>query len=165
MKSTLFVIAEDLSERNFDLLVDCVKTGHQLANHGITESTHAFKSKQEIQKEITDCDKAIADIYQKANVPIPKTKFYRPGGGLINFSTMSPDFIGDHLIALGSVYPHDPFSTNDWVNFQLITAKLAPRDIVILHDRSWTPKLLERLLPFMKTNQFESLTLDECFKN
>ena len=36
-------------------------------------------------------------------------------------------------------------------------------DIIVLHDRPWTPIMLNYLLPWMKENGYVSVTLDELF--
>jgi peptidoglycan/xylan/chitin deacetylase (PgdA/CDA1 family) len=183
MKATFFVIADEKTRSSETIkshLINAIRDGHQLANHGTSETTHAFLSANALKSEVEQCDSFLNQLYEQAankndndrqtlsKPPITidnnvNLKFYRPGGGLINPNTMSASQLPMHCLTLGTVYPHDPFSTSDWLNFQLIRAKLAARDVVILHDRRWTPALLRRLLPWMQQNSFLSRTLNECF--
>lgn len=148
--ATLFVIKpKSNNEKINQLLIDAVKSGHMLANHGTTNTMHLLKSTDILKKEIIECDKYIESIYEKANVSRPPKKFYRPGCGLFNQRLVDMCEELNHTLTIGSVYPHDPHITSPFINYHFITNKVQNGDIIIIHDRQPTIKLLEQLLPWI----------------
>lgn len=81
MKATFFIISGQVNEKNFDVFVQAVKDGHQLGNHGKTNSCHYLLNADSLKKEITECDNLIRKIYEKAETPLPTVMVYRPGCG------------------------------------------------------------------------------------
>lgn len=65
-----------------------------------------------------------------------------------------------YKLALGSVYPSDPIVFSNYLNYLYLIAHIEPGDVIILHDRRWTPPMLDRLLPWMKAYGYESVTLE-----
>ena len=143
-----------------EILINAVKNGHQLGNHGNTNSMHLLKSAEGLHREIDVCDTMIREIYKRAGVMIPKTMVYRPGCGL--FSRKMIQIVEDkgYRLALGSVYPNDPIMISSTVNYYYLISHLCDGDIVILHDRSWTVPLLKRFLPYLRNNNYCSATID-----
>ena len=77
-KATLFVISSYITEENEKTLIKAVQNGHQLGNHGATNSMHLLKNQEDLRKEIMECHDKIVDIYQQAQVPVPDKMVYRP---------------------------------------------------------------------------------------
>lgn len=144
-------------------LAKIVHEGHQIANHGKTNSMHALKTYKSLAQEIETCDKDISDIYNLAGVSPPKTKFYRPGCGL--FTSITTRYCRDHnyKLTLGSVYPNDPIFFIPYLNYWYIRWHLESGDVVIFHDRPWTPQMLRYLLPWLEKEGYKCVTLDELF--
>lgn len=165
MKGTFFMISDYLTSENEQVFIDAVKQGHQLANHGATNSMHAIKKEENLYKEIDACHKAIVDIYNKANVPLPNNMFYRPGCGIFNKYMMNiNNKYSNYRTALGSVYPNDPIMISPTINYYYLKYHIENGDIVILHDRKWTPKLLQKLLPWLINKGLDSITLDSLVR-
>lgn len=163
MKGTLFIISDEVKKQNKkEELIDFVKRGHQLANHGKTNSMHVIKGMKTLEKEIEDCDDLIEEIYMEAKVE-RKGKFYRPGCGL--FSQKMIDLVEqkEYNLTLGSVYPNDPVVMSSWINYYYLLWHIDEGDIVILHDRKWTVPMLKLLLPKLKDQGYTSVTLDNLF--
>jgi peptidoglycan/xylan/chitin deacetylase (PgdA/CDA1 family) len=157
MKGTFFIISDYVNEDNINVLIKAVKDGHQLGNHGKTNSMHALKTFPELQIEIQTCDRLIKSIYNIANVELPKTMVYRPGCGLFH-STMI-DIVREkgYVLTLGSVYPHDPIVPFSFINYYNLISTIEQGDIVILHDRLWTNEyLLDNLLQWMIKHNYRS---------
>jgi len=169
MTATFFVISDYANKSDADhvLLSRAVQEGHQLANHGRTNFPHVFQARPEITLEITHCDRLIESIYANARVPLPTTLYYRPGMGL--FGSVILSVIRGRAkttkIALGSVYPQDP--TFPFVDLFVwyLKSHIEPGDVVILHDRKWTPRVLRKFLTWMKYARpgLKSVTLQEMF--
>lgn len=159
IRATLFVISNQISEHNRELLIEAVRRGHLLGNYGREDKFHALLSKEDFISEVMTCDKAINSIYEEAGVG-RSCKVFRPGGGL--FNTCMIKFLNavGYKLVLGSVYPHDPHIRSSAVNSFFIRWKLQPGDIVIVHDREWTVDLFNNLLSWILSQHYKFVTLD-----
>ena len=161
IKATFFVISGDFYDRS--AFVAAVKNGHQLGNHGKVNQIHALLSVTELEHEFDHCDQLIKSIYSEADVPLPKRMVYRPGSGLPTTSMLEMVKEKNYTLSLGSVYPSDPIVPSGLVNYYYVINHIENGDVIILHDRRWTSPMLELLLPWMKQNNYLSVTLDELF--
>jgi len=162
MKGTFFIISDYVNSQNYQILVNAVKNGHQLANHGKTNSFHAIKSMESLKKEIAVCDLLLVEIYKEAGVELPQM-FYRPGCGAFTNQMLKHVESLNYKLALGSVYPNDPIVRSSFINYHYIINHLENDDIVILHDRKWTVPLLQKLLPYLNEYGYQAVTLHELF--
>lgn len=161
MRATLFVISGYVNDNNRQVLIDAVKSGHDLGNHGRTNRRHASLSLADLESEIDDCDELIRSIYAEARMALPEIKTFRPGCGFFNDAMIKMVEQKGYRLTLGSVYPHDPHVPSGWINYYYLTWHIEAGDIVILHDRSWTLTMLDLLLPWMVKNGYESVTVSE----
>jgi peptidoglycan/xylan/chitin deacetylase (PgdA/CDA1 family) len=148
LKVLFFVIGSYVNEENEHLLISAIKNGHELGNHGFYDRYHILLSTKDLVKEILDCDNVIDNLYRKASLPIPKTRYYRPGCGFFNQRMINiiKEFFPDIKIMLGSIYPHDPQVRFFFINYLYLFFKKKYRDdILILHDRPWTVPLINYL--------------------
>jgi peptidoglycan/xylan/chitin deacetylase (PgdA/CDA1 family) len=147
--ATFFVISSLINKTNEHLLIQALKSGHHLANHGKNNRMHGLCSETELIKEILDCERLIEELYKKANVPLPITKYFRPGAGICTNAINNVCDSLDYTIVLGSVYPSDtklPFpNLLSWY----IKTKTVSGDIIILHNRSHCPSTLKKMLPYI----------------
>jgi len=102
------VISGQVTHKTKPLLIQAIQKGHQLANHGKTDSMHIKKPFSEFKDEFKHCHRLLLNLYQKAKVPIPKNMFYRPGCGWFNKKMLNWIQSKNYTLVLGSVYPHDP---------------------------------------------------------
>ena len=162
VKVTFFVLSGLVNDKNKELLVRAVKSGHQLANHGKIDRIHAKLTYEELSNEISHCNETIEQIYKEAGVKKPNRNFYRPGVGFLskNIIKLAKDM--SFTITLGLTYPHDPQVPFSEINYNYLKTKTDPGDIVILHDRSWTSNLLEKFIPWLMENNYQCLTLAEA---
>jgi peptidoglycan/xylan/chitin deacetylase (PgdA/CDA1 family) len=156
IKVMLFVITTDT---NNELLIDAIKQGHLLCNHGVTDSMHSKKTLEELRIEIVKCDDFINRIYDKAKITRPTQRFYRPGCGFFHQKMIDLCTNLGYTLVLGSVYPHDPQCKSTFINFHYVKSKLDKGDILILHDRYYTPDLLTKLLPYIQSQKLETCVL------
>jgi peptidoglycan/xylan/chitin deacetylase (PgdA/CDA1 family) len=164
VKATFFVIADYVNDpKLWTLLIQAVQDGHLLANHGTTNSRHAMKSYDGLSKEIITCDKLIDQIYQEANLTIAqrigRTKLYRPGCGTFNYAMFRLAKELDFRITLGSVYPFDPQIMITDLNNYYLKQHVANGDVIILHDRPGTYKLLDKFIPWALDSGYEFSSL------
>lgn len=161
--ATHFVISGDVTDESRKTLVQAVKKGHQLGNHGRTNSIHILKSNDDLRQEIIHCDTLIRSIYQEAGVPLPSVMFYRPGSGYFGPQMIRIAKELGYKIALGSVYPHDPFVRYAFINYYYIISRMVAGDIIILHDREWTIPLVNKLIPHIRSQRLTCTTLDKLY--
>lgn len=160
--ATFFIISDYVKPNSpqYQNLVKAVQSGHHLGNHGQTNTMHWLKSKDNLSKEIDDCNELIAKIYSDANCGAEPIDVYRPGCGMFGKQMLDIIKKKDMTLVLGSVYPNDPIVRSGYINYLYIRSHLATGDIVIVHDRKWTLSMLDNLLPWMMTNGYRSRALE-----
>jgi peptidoglycan/xylan/chitin deacetylase (PgdA/CDA1 family) len=159
VKAVFFLIGGSVNDENRPILIKAIKSGHVLGNHGMTNSMHASLSRINVEKEIKDCDNIIEELYKDANIKREK-KYYRPGHGFISSHISQICCNEGYKVILGSVYPRDPYITSPYINYIFITDRIKDKDIIILHDREWTPHLLYILIPELVVNRKFKFTVD-----
>lgn len=160
VKATFFVISSFVNEnkelllKNKELLSRAVKSGHHLANHGKTNTAHFLCSNSKLCNEIFDCERLIKDIYNINNKPLPKIKYFRPGCGFVSQNITKICEFNKYKIVLGTVYPNDTKLPFPNLLYYYIKLKVKPNDIIILHDRKFTPSVLKKTLKYLKNNNY-----------
>ena len=160
-KATLFIISSEIDPTTEVSLIKAVQNGHQLANHGFTNSMHWLKSEKDLRFEIRKCHDKIVEIYQMANVSLPKHMFYWPGCGVFGPTILRVAKELNYTVTLGTVYPNDPIFIIPYLNYWYLRLHIAAGDVVILHDRLWTPSMLDNLLPWLESHNIRSLSLEQ----
>lgn len=160
-KATFFIISDYINNSNIDILIDAVKNGHQLGNHGKTDTMHAILSEKQLKYEIETCDRLIKFIYDKANVDLPKVMVYRPGSGIYNNTMDNIMKQYGYKLILGNIYPQDPMIRSSIINYLYIISKISWGSIIIIHDRPWTIALLEWLLQYLSFNKYKAVKLTD----
>jgi peptidoglycan-N-acetylglucosamine deacetylase len=76
------------------------------------------------------------------------------------------DYIEHHgyRAVLGSVYPHDPQIRIPALNAWHINRGIHPGAIIIIHDRPYTPETLRSLLPQLKQQGYELVTVSQLLE-
>lgn len=162
IKITLFMMGstKTVTDMEKGQFVRAIKSGHLLANHGVHDICHAKLNDHHIEQEILKCDELINDLYRATHKPKSNINFYRPGCGWVTPSIINICSNLNKIIVLGNIYPHDPFVIIPYINYLYIRFKLEHNAIIIIHDRPWTLKMLEYLLPYLKRNNYKMVTLD-----
>lgn len=163
MKATFFIISDYVTTDNRPLLVAAVKRGHQLGNHGKTNSIHAIKTTYGLNTELDECDRLIREIYRDANKELPQTMVYRPGCGLFTSGMINQIEKKGYKLTLGSVYPNDSIVVSGTINYHYLTQHIEKGDIVILHDRKWTYPMINYLCHWLSQNDYSSVTVNNLF--
>lgn len=156
MKCIFFVISDYINDTNRNVLIKAIKNGHQLGNHGKTNSMHALKTYEGLENEIKTCDEKIKELYQEANIELPQKMYYRPGCGVFNNQMFKIIKKYNYELMLGSIAPYDPFVICPYINYLYIICHIGENDIIVLHDRKWTLRLFDYLLPWLVKNNYLS---------
>lgn len=162
-KATFFVISSQINEINKHLLIRALKEGHHLANHGEHNTMHALCGEEKFKNEIEHCECVLKSLYNEANVELPKTKYFRPGCGYVTDIINKYCKQNNYIIVLGSIYPADARIWWEWLNEYYITKHLSEKkdDIIILHDRYWTPEMLDKLFSNTELKTFSCTVIDD----
>jgi len=137
----------------FERLID---DGHEIGNHGWRDEQAIRLSKQELEKQIIDTEKIICNYTNSF-----KKKWFRPGSGFFNQTMIKICTNLGYRLVLGSIYPYDPQIPYPGLNSRFIEYKLYPGAIVILHDRLVTIETLQKVLPAIKRQTFQVVTLTQ----
>ena len=145
---SFFCIGSLVDETNRPMLVRAIKEGHHIANHGWRDARAGLQNHNQLISEIKRTGALISSLYREAGVEEPEIQYYRPGCGLYGprLAKIADELPGYRLV-LGSLYPHDPQVPLSKINLLHIGSRWTDRDILILHDRTWTPATLRALLP------------------
>lgn len=118
----------------------------------------------------TTNDRAAAEDSNAENVNARPNNYYRPGGGfftrrMVRHLKNVPNSVrGSYRLVLGSVYPYDAgpalFRLGKHRKVRWVLDRVRPGAIVVMHDRDYTPEMLDELLPRLK-KEYEVGTLSE----
>ena len=161
VRATFFLVGENITDSTAHVVDRMVANGHEIGNHSWSYEDMAGMSEGEIKKSINDTTDAIIE-YTGVN-PL----FFRPP----NLSTSTSMFDAIDMPFAGGVVAGDwPGGGGDSVEH--IMEKLMPeiRDgaIILLHDVQPephpTPEALDTLIPRLKKEGYEFVTLSELFR-
>lgn len=170
-KATFFVIGRNLTNRRFRALaVRALHEGHELASHSYSHPHFSDLSASMVEREIVKSRKMIKDVVVEAGVdPNRHDLFFRypfgDQGSWSNYLT-AQEILGE----LGYRIAWWDLDTHDWrmglsyhprkaskVIASLKTVR--PGDVVLLHDRRRTAKLLPSLLEVLESKKLVSIPL------
>lgn len=139
-----------------------LRDGHELGNHTMEDVRTSRLAEPELQKSL-HMTHLILDHALWLENKRTEIRWFRPGCGWFNEHMVAIAKRMGYQTVLGSVYPHDPQihvpSLNAW-NILTLHA-VQPGDIIIIHDRKWTPPMLETVLTELEKRGFEFVTLSE----
>ncbi|KAJ4290154.1 Endopolyphosphatase [Collariella sp. IMI 366227] len=165
--ATFFVIGSQVKGRE-NVLVDILRGGHELANHGMRDEPARKLPTAELEAQIVEVQGMIDAAYRAVGrepPEDPKRRYYRPGSGFFNSRIRGLARKLGYRIVLGSIYPHDAQISWPRVNARHVLSLLSPGGIIVVHDRrSWTEPMLKRVLPEMKRRGYEAVTLSRMLE-
>lgn len=88
-------------------------------------------------------------------------RWFRPGSGYFHTRMLDTVEARGYRTVLGSVYPHDPQIALPPVNAWHIARTIYPGSIIIIHDRPHTVPMLHSLLPQLKQQGYEFVTVSQ----
>jgi peptidoglycan/xylan/chitin deacetylase (PgdA/CDA1 family) len=166
VRATFFVITDHLNAGS-TILQEIVAAGHEVANHGTTDTTPAMLEPVAFERHFREAHDLITDATQQ---PI---RWYRPGRGLYNRAMvehikLTPGY--ESLVALASMVPFDtlqPWTTPN-LNSWYLSRFIFPGAIFVIHGGSLercvqTSQALPRLLEAMDRQGYRVVTLSELY--
>ncbi len=155
-RATFFVVGERV-EAHPDLVARTVAEGHELGLHGWTRTPALVLGSE---RTMRDMDRLAQQIGA-----LDSLRWLRPAVGFYTAEMRQASQARGYRIALGSVYPNDPWVP--WAAWQArtILQDIGPGDIIVLHDglgwRTRAPAVLGRVLPELARRGYRVVTLSE----
>jgi len=166
VRATFFVITDHLNPGS-TILSDILAAGHEIANHGTTDTTPAVLSPAEFERHFQQAHELITDAIQQ---PL---RWYRPGRGFYNrymveHIRLTPGY--ESLMALASMIPFDTMQllSTPNLNTWYLSRFIFPGSIFVMHGGSMerclqTAQALPPLLKLMEQQGYRVVTLSELY--
>jgi peptidoglycan/xylan/chitin deacetylase (PgdA/CDA1 family) len=156
-KASFFLIGQNIKGEAVEVMKRAAALGCDLENHSFTHPAMPDMSEDEIKEEISKTTRLIETNTDK------KVHFFRPP--YIAYNEKMAKLI-DYVFICGTGC--DDWDENICVEKRYDTIKNAAKDglIVLLHDSDYnfkTVEMLERLLPELKADGYEFVTISELF--
>ncbi len=148
----IFFLVGNRVEKYPNLLLQILTQGHLIGNHTYQHPNKTVFTFNEYRKDIAHCQKVIKKISGIS------PQLFRPPRGKITLAGLT----AARMSGLSSVFWSNEGGengSNKGLNAGTIAAKIIstvkPRDIILLHDdHSAMPEVLEKILPFLKQENF-----------
>jgi len=167
--ATFFIISSHL-RGNTAILDAILNDGHEIGNHGVIDTTHAYLSPTRFESQLREAHQRLVTPRQ------PRIRWYRPGRGLYRPSMMRAltrlgELEGYEMkMALASVLPLDTFQSfsNPAFTARYVSQFIFPGAILVLHGGSRrqslnTAQVLKILLPQLTQAGYRILTLSQLW--
>jgi peptidoglycan/xylan/chitin deacetylase (PgdA/CDA1 family) len=166
VRATFFVITDHLTPGS-TILQEILAEGHEIANHGTTDTTPAMLQPMEFERHFREAHDKITDLIQQ---PL---RWYRPGRGLYNRTMLeqvrlSPGY--ESLMALASMIPFDTIRNLDdpALTTWYLSRFIFPGAIFVMHGGSedrcrQTAKALPELLRILDIQGYQVVTVSELY--
>lgn len=166
VKATFFVVGE-MVETHPEVLKREFEEGHEIGNHTFTHMNICTDSVEKLNKELTKTQELIKKVTGE------EPNLFRPPYRAINENLFNLIKSKNMKVVLWS-----DFDARDWSNpgvdriINTIEKNIKNGSIILLHDynnvrsdKSQTVKALERIVPDLKKQGFEFVTISELIKN
>ena len=155
-KATFFCIGTQI-ERHPDILQRIISEGHIVGNHTYSHSkSFGFFSTNEVEQEITQTNTLLENKIQK------KSLLFRPPFGVTNPNVAKAIARTGHYVIGWNIRSLDTVIDDETQILNRIKKRVKPGGIILLHDTSLkTVNVLEQLLLFLQSKNYEMITVDE----
>lgn len=156
VKATFFCIGKNI-ERHPEIFKKIIGEGHLIGNHSYSHASFFdFYRKNQVIAEIQKTDALIESVLGK------KTTLFRPPYGVTNPSIRRALSITKHKTIGWSIRSLDGIVKNKKFIYNRIISRIAPGEIVLLHDTTLNSvNVLEQLLLFLEKNNYKVVTLEQ----
>ncbi len=160
--ATFFLVGKNL-EKNPKIARAMAAAGHEIGNHTFSHSLLYASTKKRIRDEICQTDTLLK------NIDGVEPKFFRPPAGFFTKQVLDIAEELGYKTVVGDVYPRDPHLPGKEKIVDRVLQRTTAGSIIILHDggnarrvdRSQTIEALYEILPCLKKQGFEFLTLSD----
>lgn len=155
-KGTFFCIGTQI-EKHPDILQRIISEGHIVGNHTYSHSkSFGFFSTNEVEQEITQTNTLLENKIQK------NALLFRPPFGVTNPNVAKAIAKTGHYVIGWNIRSLDTVIEDESQILERIKSRIKPGGIILLHDTSLkTVNVLEQLLLFLQSENYQMITVDE----
>ncbi|HLT34043.1 MAG TPA: polysaccharide deacetylase family protein [Aquaticitalea sp.] len=155
-KATFFCIGKQV-EKHPGLLKQIHEGAHCIGNHSYSHSsTIDFKSTEEWLMELKNTDKAIFEVLEQ------QTTLFRPPYGVTTPHLAKALKVTGHNVIGWNNRSFDMAIKNPEMVIKRTVKKIKPGSVILLHDKhERIETILEQLLQFLKTQEYQMVTIKE----
>jgi peptidoglycan-N-acetylglucosamine deacetylase len=165
-RATFFLITDHLKSGS-TLIERIHAAGHEIANHGTRDQTHADLAPEEFLQQLQEADRILS---QQSQQPI---RWYRPGRGLYQQTMLTglqqlPGY--EPKFALASMLPLDTLTWGGHPQFSAwyVAQHIFPGAILVLHGGSalqcqQTAAVLKQIFKELRRQRYRVLTLSQLW--
>ncbi|WP_300565719.1 polysaccharide deacetylase family protein [Flavobacterium sp.] len=159
VKATFFCIGTQIEEHP-TIFKRILQEGHVVGNHSYSHSnTFGFFSTQKVIEEINLTNQIIQSFSGK------KALFFRPPFGVTNPRISRAVAQTKHHVIGWNIRSLDTVIESENQIFERVKKRVVPGGIILLHDTSLkTVNVLERLLLFLQSENYDCITIDKQLK-
>ena len=170
-RATFFIISSHLNP-NSSIISDILANGHEIANHGVIDETHALLTPQKFERQLIEAHEKLLELTGGDRI-----RWYRPGRGFYNQTmlkaianlTANDDY--DLQLVLASMIPFDTFDilNNPWLTAMYTKQTIFPGAILVFHANSIgvannTAIALSSILEDLRQRGYRIVTVSELFE-
>ena len=167
VKATFFIISSHLNP-NSPIIAEIMERGHEIANHGVVDETHALLTPQQFAQQLKEAHEQLLTLTGK------DVRWYRPGRGFYNqtmlraIADLTAQDNYDLRLVLASMIPFDTFDmvNNPWLTAMYARQAMFPGAILVLHANSLkvaqnTAIALKNILQNLRQRGYRIVTVSE----
>lgn len=169
-KATFFIISSHLNPDS-QIISEILAQGHEIANHGVVDQTHALLTPQQFAQELTEAHEKLLEVTGKEGI-----RWYRPGRGFYNqtmlqaIRDLTAEENYDLQLILASMIPLDTFEMTNypWLTAIYTKQMVFPGAILVFHAHSMrvaqnTAIALPTILQDLRQRGYRIVTVSELF--
>lgn len=170
VRATFFIISSHLKP-NSNIVAEILAYGHEIANHGAIDETHALLTPQRFETQLKETHEKLLELTNGNEI-----RWYRPGRGFYNqemirtITRLTAQDNYDLQLVLASMIPFDTF---DFANHPWLTAIYAkqmifPGAILVFHANSLkvarnTAIALETILEDLRRREYQAVSISQLW--
>jgi peptidoglycan-N-acetylglucosamine deacetylase len=166
-KATFFIISSHL-DPNSQIISEIMTQGHEIANHGVVDETHAFLTPQQFEQQLKAAQDRLLELTGR------EIRWYRPGRGFYNrgmleaIANLTAKENYDLKLVLASMIPFDTFelTNHPWLTAMYTKQMIFPGAILVFHANSLkvannTAIALKAILKDLRQKGYRIVTVSE----
>jgi peptidoglycan/xylan/chitin deacetylase (PgdA/CDA1 family) len=158
VKATFFV-GGCWADDNQVMLEKIVKSGHELGNHGYFHKDHKKLSYEQNEQEISLTEKIVEALCSA------KTKLFAPPSGSYSDVTLECAFNLGYKVIMWSKDTIDWRDKDTNIIFKRATQNLSNGDLVLMHPKEHTLKVLQEIIEYYKNAGFNVVSVSDNISN
>ena len=167
-RATFFIISSHISP-NSQIIAEILARGHEIANHGVIDETHALLTSQQFERQLREAHERLLELTDGREI-----RWYRPGRGFYNqtmlraIANLTAKDNYDLQLVLASMIPFDTFDlvSHPWLTAMYAKQMIFPGAILVFHANSTkvaknTAIALSTILEDLRERNYRIITVSQ----